>query len=183
MVAVREAYDHTRSPLVWAIVLFAIVLAAFATRVGIAELRARQATYQNLVAQRAEDLTRSGGQILGTQIESGLRAVRPPEPGSPLVVGLGASMPQFWDFGPAGVRSGQPYLAGDGFVDVDLEFIVRVVLGLLAVLLAIESIAGERANGALLALLGQPVGSSVVLAGKLVGAAAMLFAAVALVWY
>jgi hypothetical protein len=52
--------------------------------------------------------------------------------------------------------------------------VIRIVIGLLAVLLAVESVSGERASGTLLVLLGQPVSPSAVSAGKLLGATGTL---------
>jgi ABC-type transport system involved in multi-copper enzyme maturation permease subunit len=104
---------------------------------------------------------------------------------SVLVTGLDASLPHFWDFTPSGSRAGRVSADDSNLAalggSVDLEFIVRYVLGLLAICLAVETIAGERASGALLAVLGQPVRPAIVLAGKLAGGLATLGASVVIV--
>ena len=182
VIAAREIYDHVHNPLVWALVLFAALLAGSGTRVGLEGFRTRSLAYDEFVSQRAQDRQRNAGQLTSWQVQPGLRAIRPPAPAYVIVSGLDDALPQFWDFGPAGVRTGPTHLgAGDSPNVVDLEFIVRIALGLLAILLAMESVAGERASGALRALLGQPVTSNVVLIGKLVGASVALGGAIALV--
>jgi ABC-type transport system involved in multi-copper enzyme maturation permease subunit len=181
VVAGREMYEHSRNRLVWALVGFTVVLAGFATQVGLAELRARGAAHAQLSVQRDQDRMRGAGQVTGWQLEPALRVLRAPEPLSVVVAGADVSMPQYWDFGPAGVRTGQLHSAEQTSDPIDIEYIVRVALGLLAIILAVESVAGERASGVLLALLSQPLRPGAVLAGKLIGGGVTLALASALV--
>jgi hypothetical protein len=182
---VRELHEQSTSVLVWALVLLAAALSGLWTRVGVEAYRSRLADYGQLVDQRTRDQARQDGRVLGWALEPGLRALRPPEPSTVIVAGLDGSLPQFWDFTPAGVRAGRSLPERSDLSDtagtVDFEFAVRVLLGALAVLLALQSVAGERASGALLAVLGQPVRPSAVLAGKLASGAITLAGAVAIV--
>jgi hypothetical protein len=172
VVAVREVYEHAWNPIVWFMVLVATMFTVFATRVGVERLVIAEGQYQSLVEQRARDRQKTNGALLGSDVETGLRAIRAPEPLSLLTAGDGP-MARFWDFSPSGIRAGrvpEPIVAESGTAGfLDLELVVRVLVGLLAISLAVETIAGERESGALLALLGQPVQARHVLAGKLIG--------------
>lgn len=181
VIARRELDDHAGDPLVWVLVSFAMVLAAFSTQVGLHELQTRHAVSASLSAQRDSDRQTRLGQVTGWQIEPGMRVIRSSSPLSSIVTGYDTTLPQFWDFGPAGIRSGPSYLATAEPPILDLEVIIRVALGLLAILLGAKSVAGERASGTLLALLGQPVRPAVVLAGKLIGAGGILASSLLLV--
>jgi hypothetical protein len=186
VVAAREVYDQFWNPLVWFLVLIAASLTAFATHVGIDRLAVAESQHRELLEQREQDRSKFGGRLFGSQIETGLRVTRPPEPLSVLVAGVDGVMPQFWDFTPSGVRMGRvPGEVGNERVgamgNVDLEFLIRIIVGLLAISLAVETIAGERASGALLALLGQPVQARQVLAGKLLGGTTTLATAIGMV--
>jgi ABC-2 type transport system permease protein len=186
IVATRQLVEHARSFWVWTLVVLAASLTLLSTRVHVATIRSRTSTYHDLTSQRDRDRSRTGGQVTGWQLEPGLRAVRPPEPLSVLITGLDASLPDFWDFSPSGSRAGLVGAADQSDIAVlsggiDLEFIFRYVLGLLAICLAVETIAGERASGALLAVLGQAVRPEIVLAGKFVGGIITLGIAAAIV--
>jgi hypothetical protein len=104
-----------------------------------------------LQLQRERDGQRGDGQLTGTQLEPGLRVLRPPETSSIVITGLAGSVPSYWDFGPAGLRTGRA-LTDDhdvaaGIGGADLRYVISIVLGLLAVYLALTSVAGERADG------------------------------------
>lgn len=110
-----------------------------------------------------------------------LRAIRPPEPFSALISGLDGVLPQYWDFSPLGVRIGPPAVRAERLADIlgqlDLEFLIRVVLGLLAMLLAFDTVAGEKELGTLRLVLSHPVSRIVFLMGKLIAGAITLFTA------
>jgi hypothetical protein len=181
VIIARDIREHLRSLVVWSLVLFAATLSSLATWVSLEALKLRMAAHDELVVERELERDRRGNSLTGWQMEPSLRVLRPPEPLSAIVGGSDASSPAYWDFGPAGRRTGQQYARAGRPRDVDLEFVIRIVLGLLAVILAVESIAGQRADGALLALLGQPVHPATVIAGKLAAGALTLAASVALV--
>ena len=182
IVATREGRHHARSPLVWLLVLTAVTLAVFAVHVGIDRLRLVALRHAELSAQLQSVRGDGSVPLFGLQAEPALRVLRPPEPLSILARGLDTVTPSFWDFSPSGVRRGAPFSdvgrARAAASNVDLEFLIRVVVGLLAILLAVDSVAGERERGELLALLGQSVEPRDVLLGKLLGGAAILGAAV-----
>jgi ABC-type transport system involved in multi-copper enzyme maturation permease subunit len=186
IVAAHEVYKHVWNPLVWFLVLVAALIAAFATHVSLERLAVAESQQLALVEQREQDRAKNGGRLFGNQPETSLRVIRPPEPMSVLAAGVDGMIPQFWDFSPSGVRTGPaPRDAGTDRAstgaNVDLEFLIRIILGLLAITLAVDSIAGERASGALLALLGQSVQPRQILVGKLLGGAATLGTATAVV--
>lgn len=186
VVAAREVYDQFWSPLVWFLVLVATLLTAFATYVGIERVAVTESQYGALLEQRDEERSKSGGRLLGSQTETSLRVTRPPERLSVLAAGMDVVMPRFWDFSPSGVRTG-PVRGGVGnelagaTANVDLEFLIRILLGLLGISLAVQTIARDRSSGALLALLGQPVTRRQILAGKLLGGTITLATVVAIV--
>jgi ABC-type transport system involved in multi-copper enzyme maturation permease subunit len=66
-------------------------------------------------------------------------------------------------------------------VSLDLEFLIRIVLGLLAISLAAGSLALERETGVLLVLRSQPVSPTALLLAKLVGGSIALGVALAVV--
>ena len=183
VVAAREMHDHAKSPVIWMLVLIASALGGFSARAGVSQLEMRVSWYEQLAAQR--DLrVEAQPQLTGWQIEPGLRAIRRPNHHALLVQGTEPILPQYWDFSPSGTRQG-PALpevrVGSFAAGVDAEFIFRIILGLLAIVIAAETVAGERASGTLLALLGQPVSPSLVLAGKYLGAAGTLTVSIAAV--
>lgn len=184
VVARRELREQLHSTMVWMLVAVALSLAALAGHLGGRRLAMANAVHAALLEQRSHERARAGGQLTGWQMEPALRAIRTTEPLAVLVRGLDAEMPQYWDLGPAGPRQGIAMVESTSFprADIDLEFIIRVVLGLLAIALAVETVAGQRASGALLALLGQPVRPQCVLAGKLLGTGVTLAGALALTW-
>jgi ABC-type transport system involved in multi-copper enzyme maturation permease subunit len=112
-----------------------------------------------------------------------LRTVRRPEPMSVFVCGLDSMMPQYWDYSPSGAvpspPAWQPLRLADILGRLDLEFLIRVVLGLLAILLAFDAVAGEKELGTLRTVLSYPVARGAVLTGKLLGGAATLAVALA----
>ena len=181
-VAAREVYEQARARVVWSIMLFAVLITAIATRTGFQQFDSRRQTYDAFAAQRTADADRAGGRLSGWQVERSLRAIRLPSITVAVVTGWDLSVPAYWDFGPAGIRTGPPPVAAaDASRPVDLEFVFRVAIGLLAIILATEALAAERASGVLLALLGQPISPMTVLGGKLLGGAITTGAAIFIV--
>lgn len=174
-VARRECVEHVRTPGVWILIGLSCALAYLSTQANSRRFTAASHIYAELLAQRDRDATRAAGQLTGWQIEPSLRVLRRPEPLSSLTLGNDYTLPQYWDFGPAGTRFGWfPSQIHTYPRIVDLELVLRVILGVLAISLAIETVAGERASGALLALLGQPIRPHLIAAGKLLGALTIL---------
>jgi hypothetical protein len=170
-VAANALHRHGASLSCWCLLAFAAVIAAISTVSGVGELRHRTSNYENLRTQREEEVGRLQTQRLnGWEVEPALRVIRPPETVSGVVIGSISPVPRYWDFGPAGVRRGQPPGLEDTPTSASLDTVVRVLLGLLALLLAIDALSLERASGTLLGVLSQSVHPTVVLLGKLAGA-------------
>jgi ABC-type transport system involved in multi-copper enzyme maturation permease subunit len=158
-----------------------MVLATLAVVVGLADFDRRMSDFESARTQLAE--AQQGGRrvIGGFQRDPALRVVRPPVPASILVSGIDRNLAQYWDFGPdgviaAGVHADQSSLTA-GNVGVDLEFVLRVLLGLLAVIIGAEGMARTRHSGALKALLSLPIAPRAVVVGSLIGGAAAIAAA------
>lgn len=172
-VAVNDLRRYAASPASWFLLILAVVITAAAILSGLGQVRHWSVVYQELSAQKVTDAQKSGGQLNGWQIEPALRVLRPPEPLAAITVGTTSTAPIYWDFGPSGVRRGDLQGASAG-PPADFDFVVRVALGLLAIFLAFESLAAERASGTLLAVLTQPVSATTVLLGKFTAASAAL---------
>jgi ABC-type transport system involved in multi-copper enzyme maturation permease subunit len=186
VVAGRELYEQARSPLIWALAVAAALLSVFSTHVAITRVRIAESRQQFLVETRDRERLKTDGRVLGAERDPGLRVLRPPETLSILASGLDDVLPELWDFGPSGVHTGRSSAnLGGALVSeasiLDLEMIIRLMIGLLAICLAIETIAAERASGALLALLGQPISRRLILSGKLLGGTVTLAAIVGIV--
>ncbi len=174
VVAARELADQLTSLRFLIIALLAIGLAPLAVYVGTRDYTNRLAEYDRLQTEKQGREWQGGATEIGAQENILLlRALRRPEPLSVLVRGLDAAMPAYWDFSAAGVSSGpsasRPRRLGDVLGQLDLEFLVRVVLGLLAILLAFDAVAGEKELGTLRAVLSQSISRAAFLAGKLAG--------------
>ena len=162
--------------------LTALLLAALSVNMGRSELVARQRASQQLLDQRASDRAKDG-RLLGSSTEVALRAVRVPNQLSALVRGVDDILPAYWDFSPAGVRQGPPGVIQEATPEIgtrlDLQFLIAVVLGLLALLCGLDAVLVDRENGTLHALLSQPVPSWAILAGKAAGGMAALLLSLA----
>lgn len=173
-IASRELVDHLISLRFLAIALLIIFTTPLAVYVGIRDYTYRLSDYSRLLAERQE-LVLSLEEIRGREDDlKALRALRPPEPLSSLVRGLDSVLPVYWDFSPSGIESGptasRPQRLAHLLGQFDLEFVVRVVLGLLAVLLAFDAVSGEKELGTLRAVLSHSVSRPAFLGGKLAGA-------------
>lgn len=189
-VAVRELIEQITSLRFLIISLLVIGLTPLAVFVGTRDYVNRRAEYDRLAGERQSLAAGPAGErVTGMDMPftpqndmAVLRALRPPETLSVLVRGLDAALPEYWDFSATGVESGPSAARSERLVDLlgqlDSEFLVRVVLGLLAILLAFDAVAGEKELGTLRAALSQPVSRSVFLAGKLIGGAITLWTAV-----
>ncbi len=185
-IALRELTDHVTSARFLVIALLVIGLTPLAVYVGARDYATRLAEYNRLATEQQEMVAGSAGERVtgrdNTWTQENemavLRALRSPEPLSVLVRGLDGALPGYWDFSSTGVAEGPaaslPQRLGDVLGQLDVEFLVRVVLGLLAILLAFDAVAGEKELGTLRAVLSQPISRSAFLAGKLVGGAITL---------
>lgn len=180
-IALRELTEQLTSLRFLIITLLLVGLTPLAVYVGARDYTNRLEDYNRLVAEQQELIAGPvGKQVRGidelftSQNELAvLRTLRPPEPLSVLVRGLDGVLPEYWDFSPAGLIVGPPpsraHRLADLLGQLDLEFLVRVALGLLAILLAFDAVAGEKELGTLRVALSQPISRSAFLAGKLAG--------------
>lgn len=180
-VARREALEHARSPRFLVLCALALVLMPLAAYVAARGYEARlgwatalQATIDVARARRApvgdEMATRFGWRATLAQSDAALRVVRPPSAGSVIASGMDGTMPTYWQFGTEGLAEGPPPDAGDRDALADLATVVELVLGLLAILLTYDAIAGERESGLLRAVLAHPISRIDIVLGKFAGA-------------
>jgi len=189
-IARRELMEQITSLRFLVISVLVIGLTPLAVYVGVRDCENRRAEHDRLAAERQTLAAGPAGQhVTGMDMPFTpqndllvLRALRPPETFSVLVRGLDGALPEYWDFSSTGIEAGPSAARSERLVDLlgqlDAEFLVRVVLGLLAILLAFDAVAGEKELGTLRAALSQPVARPVFLAGKLIGGAVTLWAAV-----
>ena len=184
--AIREIHDQTRSHRFLYLTAIAGLLTPLIVYVGVQDFATRQAQFALLVQQRAAaGAARGPAHMTGRQVEPTLRVIRPPQPTGVLVRGFDGVLPRFWDFAPEGTHAGA---SGDSAsrtpqsgVSLDLEFLIRIILGLLAVSLATGSLAAERESGMLSVLISQPIRASDVLTAKLLGGVATVGLALSVV--
>lgn len=176
----REVRDQLRQPLFIVMASVAIAIVPIAMNEGTRHLFNRTQAVQRLEEQRISDRSRSGGRLLGQGTEPALRVIRPVATGSVFVAGLESALPEYWDFSPAGLMVGGRDSSAPtrSASPLDFGFALRDVLGLLALLLAVETLAGERDTGQLSTLLTQPVTSASVLWAKFIGGVCVLGLAV-----
>ncbi len=183
-IALRELAEQVRSLRFLLIVGLVLVLTPLSVYVGTRDYKGRLENANQLAAEQALIAGQSREENRGMDIAwtipwttggelAALRSVRPPEVLSVLVHGLDGAMPEYWDYSPTGLIAGpsawQPQRLADMLGQLDFEFLIRVALGLLAILLAFDAVAGEKELGTLRALLSQPVSRAALLTGKLVG--------------
>ncbi len=178
-IAQREILEHLKSVRVSAIILLVMAVVPLAVIVN-------QRAYQ----QRLDNFARlSTGQRGG--FEMGMRgtggeypAYRRPSELSVLVTGADPFMPAYWSFTADGLQDGPPAATPRGLAElageIDLLFVVRVVIGLLAFLLAFDVVSGERESGTLKVVLAQSVPRAQLLLGKIAGGSVTLLVTVLL---
>ena len=148
-----------------------VLLSVLVARAGLEDSRIRAEQRDQFRQQREAAQARSEGRLSGLALETGLRVLHEPAEGSQLVLGLSDTIPSYWDFSPAGVIRGPTSLSVARDAEVgsvfDFEALVRIVLGLLALLLGVHTVGGQRASGTLTALLSQPVSRETIAISKL----------------
>jgi hypothetical protein len=183
---VREVHEQTRTHRFAVLTTVAAVMTPLIVYAGIRDYAVRQTQYQLLREQRdAPDAPRSANRLLGRMVEPDFRLIRPPVVATLLVRGFSSSVPRYWDFAPDGLHPGP---VGDpasrspqSGLSLDMEFLVRVVLGLLAILLAGGALAEERDSGTFYVLATQPVRSLELFVARLGGGLVALGLALTLV--
>lgn len=182
LIARREIADHLQSVRFVALCLLALVLMPLGAYVNTKSYEARHAYHEVLREARAERVASGERPVAGFRArpnDPGLRALRAPEPLSILAVGHDGTLPAYWQFTVDGVVPGPPLGRPEGLAgilgEVDFLFVIQVILGLLAVLLAFDGISGEKERGTLRAVLAHPVPRLRVVLGKFVGGLVTLF--------
>lgn len=171
-IAVRSAARQLhRRALIGAVVVLA-VLAAVSTVIGLRSHAVQTTRYVQLLQQNVRDQARAG-LAPGWQVEAALRVLRPLNPAVALVRGVEADSPAYWDFGPGGViPSGATPIhdADEISPTVDLEFLIRVLLGLFALVVTTSVMSMLEAEGELVGLRSFPISSLRLWAGQLAAA-------------
>ncbi|HYK90099.1 MAG TPA: ABC transporter permease [Acidobacteriota bacterium] len=180
-IARRELADQLTSMRFLVVAFLVVGLTPLAVYVGTRDYINRLQDFNRLTAERQTLISRQPGKVITGSDDLFtpendllvLRVLRPPQRLSALVKGLDGILPQYWDYSSSGSTEGppptQPRRLVDALGQLDLEFLVRVVLGLLAVLLASDAVAGEKETGTLRMALSQPVSRSAFICGKLIG--------------
>lgn len=185
-IAGRELIDHLRSARFLMTMALIICLVPLAVYVGLQDYKSRLHDYDRLVSDRQELVAgEAGHKVQGMDSpwtpENELavfRAVRRPNPLSVFFHGLDGALPEYWDFTPSGIEEGPSALRAKRLSDLlgqlDMEFLIRVALGLLAILLAFDAVSGEKERGTLRLAFSQPISRAGFLTGKLVAGAVSL---------
>ena len=131
--------------------------------------------FHDLQTQRNKDTEAAAAVLSGQDVERSLRVVREPTLASIVVQGSDPHLPLFWDVGPAGLRYGRSSASdAAGGLRLDVEYVFRVVIGLFALLLGLETVGGERQNSTLRPLFAQPISTASLLVGKCLANTAVL---------
>ena len=182
-VAERELLEQLSSLRFLVIALLVVLLTPLSVYVGTHDYQIRLESHERLLASRsaAQSLARArNSSLYEREVEwtpyndlEPFRVIRPPEKFSVLVKGLDGAMPEYWDFSTGGLQTGPPaspaFWMGDLLGALDVEFVIRVVLGLLAILIAFDAISGEKELGTLRLALSHPVSRPVFWMGKMLG--------------
>ena len=164
----REVRSHLTSGVFLLLAGTSFVLALFAANAGVRQLDVASSQHGHYASQKNN---LAAQQLMGWYAEPALRVVRAPAAGSILIRGLERSRAAFWDFSPSGPLDGPTTDALDQRSEsgplFDYEAVIRVLLGLLAILLGVRTVAGHRQDGTLQALLDLPVRGPTVAVSKL----------------
>ena len=167
----KECLHHLASFRFWVGTLLTVILAAAWTLIAAQDFELRRDRYRDRIADQGKELQ-------NVSVYSFLQplAVRPPEPLSVFNQGFDARLGtdvRIHLFAipteAAGGSRGNELLVALPATEADLTTLVAVVLGLLALLLACDSVIGEREEGTLRTVLAQSVPRHTLLAGKVLG--------------
>src|SRR6185503_20043782 len=169
-------WTRRRSLLIVFIGLAALVLISIA--VGLQDLASREQDYHAQLASIVKEQVKPRLPMTGAGVQRVLRVARPAELGSLVARGEDTRLASYFDFGPGGLQWGQA--AGSDASQMqaasvfDLESIIRVIGGLIALLLGIDVVGASRFRGQLLAWQSLGLDPAVGVAGKLLGCAGLL---------
>jgi len=179
----REIADHLSSFRFLALCSLVLVLMPLGAFINVRDLERRSA-YTLMLHEDArkwvEEHERPDWNFDSYRPDPVLRAIRDPQPLSFLAMGLDALMPTYWQFDSVGSATGPPvtqeFSRGGLIGDIDMLFVMQVILGLLALLLAFDAVSGEKESGTLRAALANSLPRSRLLLGKFL---ALLFSLLA----
>ena len=180
-IAAREVAEHVRSARFLSLCALVALLLPLGAHLEADGYHARRAHAEWLREQRREHARRADATIDPTdgvqwgwnagevRSDPALASVRPPSPLATLVAGDDATLPAWWQHSSEGLVPGgdAPHLPT---APLDALFVVQTVLGLLAILLTFDAIAGEQESGVLRLVLAHPVPRLALLVGKFLGA-------------
>lgn len=182
----HEFASHLRAFRVRLLSAVAIAMAPVAVLIGLEDYQVRSADHTRLVTLYLADRQGEAKLVTGFPTDPALRAIRTPSTLSILVRGLDDELPLYWDVSPAGTIAGragkEAASVQEANLTLDLEFLVRTVLGFLALVLGSEAVAVARDRGTLKVLLSQPLSAAAIALAKFLGGCAVLLLAVATVW-
>ena len=190
-IANRELVDQLLSARFLIIMVLVVCLVPLAVYVGLQDYRSRLHDYDRLVSDKQKLIAGEAGQKVQGEDSpwtpenelTVFRAIRRPDPLSVFIRGLDGALPEYWDFTPTGIEEGpsalRPKRLSDLLGQLDMEFLIRVALGLLAILLAFDAVSGEKEMGTLRLAFSQPISRAGFLTGKLIAGAIALFVPVA----
>lgn len=105
---------------------------------------------------------------------SPLRVVRSPEAMAIFVRGVDFAVPAAWHFSPAGFQADDPTVATTSISSLDVAFVVRFLVGLLAIMMAVDRVGPAQRSAGLRGLLSQPLGHRMILLSRIGGGAIAL---------
>jgi ABC-type transport system involved in multi-copper enzyme maturation permease subunit len=156
------------------------VLALISVAVGTQDLRSRRQDYLEQLSSIASEQVRPRLPMTGTAVERVMRVPRPPELGSVIARGEDVRLSPYFDFAPAGLLWGRSVVTDAAQMQAgalfDIESILRVIGGLIALLLGIDVVGTSRVRGQLRAWQALGLSPAVGVAGKLLGCAGLLIA-------
>jgi len=180
---VHELRSHLTSGVFLLLAGTSFILALFGANAGVRQFDVASQQHGHYLAQK-QGL--AGQQLMGWAVEPALRAVRVPSAGSVVIRGLERSRVAFWDFSPYGLIEGPVTEALDQRSEsgplFDYEGVIRILLGLLAISVGVRTVAGQRHDGTLQALLDLPVSRWAIATTELAAALVALACALVPLW-
>jgi hypothetical protein len=168
---------------IWATLLTGVI-AAVSGAIGAQEFSSREQQHTNLVEQLLRSQLQYNGFLSGNDTELALRALRPTNIAMILVRGQDLNIPQYADFSPAGSLQTRVPIAdtesGDLGTAGDLELTIRLIGGLLAIGLGIQTVMHAKQTGWLWAMQTLPLRSWQIVLGQWLGCCIVIWVSTAI---
>lgn len=171
LLAGRQVRRQLSRRAVLAAALVLLTLAVLSTVIGLRSQAVQAARYEQLLKQSVREQARAAP-LMGWQVESALRVIRPLNVATALVRGVELSTPAYWDFGPGGLLPSTAATvqdADDISPMVDIEFVIRVLVGLYALSVSMSAMGMLRRGGEMFGLTSLPLAPSQLWAGQALG--------------